>query len=89
MIILLQKKNFGPNVIYYVFILLLLLLLKILKYYVKAGNNNNNNNAVLVARGVWKAWFQQSTSTHSGAGEKKTLNINVVGENKKQNVQKW
>ena len=33
-----------------------------------------------MARGVWKAWFQQSTSTHSGAGDKKTFNINVVGK---------
>ena len=30
--------------------------------------------------GVWKARFQQSSSTHSGAGEKETLNINVVGK---------
>ena len=29
--------------------------------------------------GVEKERFQLSASTHSGAGEKKTLNINVVG----------
>ena len=31
--------------------------------------------------GVWKARFQQSSSTHSGAGEKETQNMNVVGKN--------
>ena len=30
--------------------------------------------------GVEKARFQQSASTHSGTGEKETLNINVVGK---------
>ena len=34
----------------------------------------------LVPRGVEKERFQQSASTHSGAGEKETLNINVVGK---------
>ena len=29
--------------------------------------------------GVRKGRFQQSDTTHSGTGEKKTLNINVVG----------
>ena len=29
--------------------------------------------------GVGKARFQQSATTHSGTGEKETLNINVVG----------
>ena len=33
----------------------------------------------LVPRRVGKKWFQQSASTHSVAGEKETLNINVVG----------
>ena len=28
---------------------------------------------------IEKEWFQQSASTQSGAGEKDTLNINVVG----------
>ena len=36
---------------------------------------------VLVARGVGKARFQQSATTHSRTGEKETLNINVVGKN--------
>ena len=30
--------------------------------------------------GVGKARFQQSATTHSGTGEKETLNINVVGK---------
>ena len=30
--------------------------------------------------GVENEWFQQSAPTHSGAGEKETLNINVVGK---------
>ena len=34
--------------------------------------------ALLGARGVGKARFQQSTSTHSRTGEKKAHNINVV-----------
>ena len=29
--------------------------------------------------GVGKARFQQSATTHSGTGEKETLNMNVVG----------
>ena len=32
-------------------------------------------------RGVEKGGFQQSGSTQSGAGEKETQNINVVGKN--------
>ena len=34
--------------------------------------------------GVGKTRFEQSTSTHSGAGEKETLNINVVGKTRFQ-----
>ena len=34
----------------------------------------------LVPRGDEKERFQQSASTHSGAGAKETLNINVVGK---------
>ena len=30
--------------------------------------------------GVEKEWFQKSTSTHSGAAEKETLNIDVEGK---------
>ena len=33
----------------------------------------------LMTRGVERKWFQQSVSTHSSAGEKETLNINVAG----------
>ena len=33
--------------------------------------------------GVGKARFQQSATTHSGTGEKETLNINVVGKIKR------
>ena len=45
------------------------------------NNNNNNNNGVFSAQGgVEKHRFQQSTSTQTGAGEKETLNINVVGK---------
>ena len=32
--------------------------------------------------GLEKEWFQQSESTRSGAGEKETLNIYVMGKNK-------
>ena len=34
-----------------------------------------------MARGGRKARFQQSGTTHSGAGEKVTLNMNLVGTN--------
>ena len=34
----------------------------------------------LVPGGVEKVQFQQSASTHSGAGEKETLNITVIGK---------
>ena len=36
-------------------------------------------NVFLVPRGVEKEPFEQSASTHSGAIEKETLNINDVG----------
>ena len=32
--------------------------------------------------GIEKGGLQQSRSTHSGAGEKETLNMNVVGKRK-------
>ena len=38
--------------------------------------------------GVWKARFQQSSSTHSGAGEKETQNMNVVGKSQEKNKKK-
>ena len=89
---LLQQKNFGPNVVSFVLgtdkyfsvviiafqkmhSLRSLLLRRVQRYY--------NNNVVLVARGSRKPQFQQWTSTHSGAGEKETLNINVVGKTSK------
>ena len=43
------------------------------------NNNNNNNGAFSAQGGVEKHRFQQSTPTQTGAGEKETLNINVVG----------
>ena len=46
------------------------------------GKNNNNYNRVPGAagggRGIEKERIQQSASTHSGAGEKQTPNINDV-----------
>ena len=45
--------------------------------------NNNNNNGISAQGGVEKHRFQQSTSTHTGTGEKETLNINVVGKTSK------
>ena len=44
-------------------------------------NYNNNNRIDGAAGGVERKRFQQSASLHSGAGEKETLNINVVGNN--------
>ena len=51
----------------------------------KNNNSNNYNNRAPGAaggggRGRNKNWFQQSASTHSGAEEKESLNINVVGK---------
>ena len=43
---------------------------------------DNYNRATGAAGGRTKKRFQQSASTDSGAGEKETLNINVVGKNK-------
>ena len=56
----------------------------ILKGKVQHNNNNNNNNngQISAQGGVEKHQFQQWTSTHSGTGEKETLNINVVGKSK-------
>ena len=52
-------------------------------------NNNNNNNGVNWAQWVGgKARFQQSATTHSGTGEKETLNINNVGMERKTVVYK-
>ena len=49
------------------------------------NNYNNNNRFPGLARGGGRGEnkrFQPSASTHSGAGEKETPNINVVGKNK-------
>ena len=57
-------------------------------------NNNNytttTTTVILVPRGggmgVEKERLQQSASTHSGAEEKETLNINVAGMNLANNM---
>ena len=51
--------------------------------YIYGKNNNNYSRVPRAAGGVEKEWFQQSASTHPGAGEKETLNINVVGKTEK------
>ena len=43
-------------------------------------NNKTTITAFLGPRGVEKGGFQQSGSTQSGAGEKETQNIHVVGK---------
>ena len=47
----------------------------------KVGKINNNNRVPGAAGWSNKKWFQQSAATHSGAGEKETLKINVLGKN--------
>ena len=45
------------------------------------NNNNNNNNGVPgAAGGSEKLDSSNPISTHSGTGEKETININVVGK---------
>ena len=49
---------------------------------VKKHNNDNDDNEYRVpgaAGGLEKTRFQQSASTHAGAGKKETRNINAVG----------
>ena len=41
------------------------------------------NRVPCAAGWVGKEWFQQSASTHSGAGQKETLNINPVNKKNK------
>ena len=40
--------------------------------------NNSNNRAAGAAGGAKQKRFHRSASTHSGAGERETLNINAV-----------
>ena len=51
------------------------------KFKSKVQNNNNNNGVPCAAGGSEKLDSSNPISTHSGTGEKETLNINVVGEN--------
>ena len=55
--------------------------------YVFIYNNNKYNNRDPDAAGGRQKWFQQLLPTHSGAGEKETLNVNVVGKMKTKVVQ--
>ena len=51
------------------------------KFESKVQHNNNNNNGVPgAAGGSEKLDSSNPISTHSGTGEKETLNINVVGK---------
>ena len=47
----------------------------------KNQGNNNSNRVPGAAERVETKRFQQSASTHSGVGEKETLNINVISIN--------
>ena len=49
-------------------------------YYKETIVLNYNNRVPGAAGGVEKERFRQSASTHSGAGENETLNINVIGK---------
>ena len=60
---------------------------RLLSLLLRRGQNYNNTNS----NGGWhggvgKTRFQQSATTHSGTGEKETLNINVVGTKTKKDV---
>ena len=46
----------------------------------KTTTTTTTATVFLVPRGVEQEWFQQSASTHSGAGEKESVNINIVGK---------
>ena len=50
------------------------------KSKVQHDNNNDNNGVPGAAGGSKKLDSNNPISTHSGTGEKETLNINVVGK---------
>ena len=56
------------------------------KSKVQHNNNDNNNGVPGAAGGSEKLDSSNPISTHSGTGEKETLNINVVGKTHKKYV---